>query len=72
MLETYASQDPIVIVAAPPAVAASLGEVIRVCCHGLACIAAAAAPRDVGGGRFGGGYTGRGGGEGHHLGRTRS
>ena len=34
MLETNASRDPIVVVAAPPAVAASLGGVIRVCCRG--------------------------------------
>ena len=37
-----------------------------------ASVAAPAAPRGVGGGRFGGGYTSRGGGEGHRLGRTRS
>src|SRR5271168_3484797 len=34
VLETYASRHPIIVVAAPPAVAASLGGVIRVCCHG--------------------------------------
>src|SRR5271168_4825876 len=32
VLETYASQDPIVVVAAPPAVAASLGGVIPYTC----------------------------------------
>src|SRR5271168_437680 len=37
-----------------------------------ASVAAPAAPRGVGGGRFGGGYTSRGGGEGHRLGRTCS
>jgi len=63
VLETYASRDPII---------ASLGGVICVCCRGPASVAAAAAPRGVGGGRFGGGYTSRGGGEGHRLGRTRS
>ena len=38
----------------------------------VSSVAAAAAPRGVGGGRFGGGYTSHGGDEGHRLGRTRS
>jgi len=38
----------------------------------ITSVAAAAAPRGVGGGRFGGGYASRGGGENHHLGCTHS